>query len=97
MSNACTPILVGMAFPVSDIKLAFKIGHISLSDHGPWMSNQHLVREKTGMTLIICNYQSQTKQLCVHNFTNCKVTVNCQTIISLFNKTIRTKATYYST
>ena len=36
MSNACTPILVGVASPVSDILLPSKnlIGQISLSDHG---------------------------------------------------------------
>ena len=34
MSNACTPILVGVASPVSEIKLGFKFGQISLSNHG---------------------------------------------------------------
>ena len=33
MSNACTPILVGMAILVSEIA-TFKNGQISLSDHG---------------------------------------------------------------
>ena len=34
MSNACTQILVGVASPVLAIKLSFKFGRISLSDHG---------------------------------------------------------------
>ena len=34
MSRACTPVLVGVAFPVSEIKLALEIGQISLFDHG---------------------------------------------------------------
>ena len=34
MSNACTPTLVGMAFPVLDLKLASNLGRISLLDHG---------------------------------------------------------------
>ena len=29
-----TPTLVGMAFPVLELKLAFKLGQISLLDHG---------------------------------------------------------------
>ena len=39
MSNACTPILVGVASPVLEILLLLKNGQISLSDHGlysPW-------------------------------------------------------------
>ena len=34
MSRACTPVLVGMAFSVSEIWLPFKNGQISLSGHG---------------------------------------------------------------
>ena len=34
MSYACTPTLVGMASPVLELKLAFKFGQLSLSDHG---------------------------------------------------------------
>ena len=34
MSHACTPILVGVVFPVSEIKLPFKNDQISLSGHG---------------------------------------------------------------
>ena len=34
MSSACTLILVGMASSVSEIKLGFKFGQISLLDHG---------------------------------------------------------------
>ena len=34
MSNACTPILVGVASPVLEILLLLKNGQISLSDHG---------------------------------------------------------------
>ena len=39
MSRACTPVLVGMVSPVSEIWLPFKNGQISLSGHGlysPW-------------------------------------------------------------
>ena len=39
MSSACTPVLVGVTFSVSEIWLPFKNGQISLSDHGsPWSS-----------------------------------------------------------
>ena len=40
MSSSCTPILVGMVFPVSEILLPFKNGQISLLGHGysPWSS-----------------------------------------------------------
>ena len=41
MSNACTPILVGMTPPVSEIWLPFKNSQISLLGHGlysPWSS-----------------------------------------------------------
>ena len=34
MSCACTPILVGVAYSVSDIWLPFKNGQISLLGHG---------------------------------------------------------------
>ena len=34
MPNACTPILVGIAFLVLEIITTFKIGEISLLDHG---------------------------------------------------------------
>ena len=34
MSRACTPVLVGVAFLVSEMWLPFKNGQISLSDHG---------------------------------------------------------------
>ena len=34
MSSACTPVLVGVASPVSEIWLPFKNGQISLSGHG---------------------------------------------------------------
>ena len=33
MSRACTPVLVGGASPVSEIKLAFNIGQNSFLDH----------------------------------------------------------------
>ena len=36
MSRACTPVLVGVTLPVSEIWLPFKNGQISLSGHGPW-------------------------------------------------------------
>ena len=34
MSRACTPVLVGVTPPVSEIWLPFKNGQISLSGHG---------------------------------------------------------------
>ena len=34
MCDACTPILVGVASPASEMLLLFKFGQISLSDHG---------------------------------------------------------------
>ena len=34
MSCACTPVLVGVASPVSEIRLPFKNSQISLSGHG---------------------------------------------------------------
>ena len=34
MSSACTPILMGVVSPVSEILLPFKNGQISLSGHG---------------------------------------------------------------
>ena len=46
MSNACTPGLVGVAFLVSEIWLPFKIGQISLSDHGL----QSMVVEKVNLS-----------------------------------------------
>ena len=39
MSRACTPVLVGVTLPVSEIWLPFKNGQISLLGHGlysPW-------------------------------------------------------------
>ena len=39
MSRACTPVLVGVTPPLSEIWLPFKNGQISLSGHGlysPW-------------------------------------------------------------
>ena len=40
MSRACTPVLVGVASPVSEIRLPFKNGQISLTgmDYIPWSS-----------------------------------------------------------
>ena len=39
MSSSCTPILVGMTSPVSEILLPFKNGQISLLGHySPWSS-----------------------------------------------------------
>ena len=40
MSCACTPVLVGVVSPVSEILLPFKNGQISLLGHGlysPWL------------------------------------------------------------
>ena len=47
MSRACTPVLVGMAFSVSEIWLPFKNSQISLSGHGlysPW-SSKNLINQ----------------------------------------------------
>ena len=47
MSSACTPILVGVAFSVSEIWLPFKNGQISLLGHGlysPWSSKNSIDR-----------------------------------------------------
>ena len=40
MSNACTPILVGVAFPVSEIMLLSKTAKFPLltMDYSPWSS-----------------------------------------------------------
>ena len=38
MSNACTPVLVGMTPPVSEIWLPFNNDQISPLGHGPWSS-----------------------------------------------------------
>ena len=38
MSSACTPVLMGVTPPVSEIWLPFKNGQISLLGHGPWSS-----------------------------------------------------------
>ena len=49
MSRACTPVLVGMAFSVSEIWLPFKNGQISLSGHGlysPWSSKNLINRNR---------------------------------------------------
>ena len=36
MSRTCTPILVGVASPVSEVHLPFKNSQISLLGHRPW-------------------------------------------------------------
>ena len=47
MSHACTPVLVGMAFLVSEIWLPFKNSQISLSGHGrPWSSKNLIDRNQ---------------------------------------------------
>ena len=47
MSRACTPVLVGMAFSVSEIWLPFKNDQISLSGHGsPWSSKNLINRNQ---------------------------------------------------
>ena len=38
MSRACMPVLVGMAFLISEIWLPFKNGQISLWGMSPWSS-----------------------------------------------------------
>ena len=47
MSRACMPVLVGMAFLVSEIWLPFKNGQISLSGHySPWSSKNLINRNR---------------------------------------------------
>ena len=49
MSHACTPILVGVTPPVSEILLSFKNGQISLLGHGlysPWSSKNLIDRNR---------------------------------------------------
>ena len=57
MSRACTPVLVGMTPPVSEIWLPFKNGQISLLGHGlykkkkktiysPWSSKNSIDRNR---------------------------------------------------
>ena len=46
MSHACTPVLVGVTPPVSEIWLPFKNGQISLwgMDYSPW-SSKNLINQ----------------------------------------------------
>ena len=48
MSRACTPVLVGVTPPVSEIWLPFKNGQISLSgmDYSPWSSKNLIDRNR---------------------------------------------------
>ena len=49
MSSACTPVLVGVVFPFSEIWLPFKNGQISLLTHGlynPWSSKNLIDRNR---------------------------------------------------
>ena len=48
MSRACTPVLVGMAFSVSEIWLPFKNGQISFRgmDYSPWSSKNLINRNR---------------------------------------------------
>ena len=48
MSSACTPVLVGVVSPVSEILLPFKNGQISLSRHGysPWSWKNSIDRNR---------------------------------------------------
>ena len=49
MSRACTPVLVGVVSPVSEIWLPFKNSQISLSRHGlysPWSSKNLIDRNR---------------------------------------------------
>ena len=47
MSRACTPVLVGVVSPVSEIWLPFKNGQISLSGHySPWSSKNLIDRNR---------------------------------------------------
>ena len=45
MSCACTPVLVGVAFSVSEIWLPFKNGQISLLGHGLYIINQKRLKK----------------------------------------------------
>ena len=70
MSCACTPILVGVTTPVSEIWLPFKNGQISLSGHG-------LIVHDHGKNLIDRNWLKKFVQVgidvtCIHtNFGWC--------------------------
>ena len=48
MSRACTPVLVGVVSPVSEIWLPFKNGQISLRgmDYSPWLSKNSIDRNR---------------------------------------------------
>ena len=47
MSHACTPVLVGVTPPVSEIWLPFKNGQISLSGHySPWSWKNSIDRNR---------------------------------------------------
>ena len=48
MSRACTPVLVGVVFLISEIWLPFKNGQISLSGHGysPWSWKNSIDRNR---------------------------------------------------
>ena len=48
MSRACTPVLVDVTLPVSEIWLPFKNGQISLSgmDYSPWSSKNLIDRNR---------------------------------------------------
>ena len=46
MSSSCTPVLVGVVSPVSEIWLPFKNGQISLSGHGLWSSKNLIDRDR---------------------------------------------------
>ena len=48
MSSSCTPILVGVTPPVSEIWLPFKNGQFSLLGHGlyPWSSKNLIDRNR---------------------------------------------------
>ena len=46
MSCACTPVLVGVVSPVSEIWLPFKNVQISLLGHGPWSSKNLINRNR---------------------------------------------------
>ena len=48
MSHACTPILVGVTFPVSEILLPSKTAKFPLltMDYSPWSSENSIVRNQ---------------------------------------------------
>ena len=69
MSNACTPILVGVAYPVSEIMLLLKTSKFPLltMDYSPWSSKNLIDRNRPKNFM-----QVQIDVKCMHtNFGGC--------------------------